>query len=194
MLAFFLYSDRKEGFYLLPFAPMLAVGLGLAGAALRDLLAWANLRLSRASAPRLAPIAMGLAILVVAMPAYGAASSSYHYFALGINQEKYLGEGTKEAADYVHAHDPTAIQYGSLLGRFTLHWYNEQPSYHWYVDHSFIDGQVKSGNMRYVVMDNYLGLAFDDDYMHALVNTYHGKLVAEYTHGWGDVKVFELHP
>src|SRR5581483_10550535 len=138
MAAFFFYSDRKEGFYLLPFAPFLALGVGFAGAALRDLLAWANIRLTRDGAPRFAPIAIGVAAILVAVPAYGAANDSYHIFALGESQEKYLGEGTQEAADYIHQHDPDAIQYGTLLGRFTLYWYNEQPAYHWYVDHTFV--------------------------------------------------------
>jgi 4-amino-4-deoxy-L-arabinose transferase-like glycosyltransferase len=191
---FFFYSARKEGFYLLPFAPFFALGVGLAGSALRDLLAWANIRLSRDSAPRLAPLAIAVAILLVAVPAYGAASSSYHTFALGESNEKYLGEGTKEAADYIHAHSPDAIQYGTLLGRFTLYWYNEQPAYHWYVDHTFVESQIASGHLKYVVKDNYIGLTFDDQLMDDLINQHHGKLVQEYRHGWGKVQVFELTP
>ncbi|MEA3201927.1 MAG: hypothetical protein QOE90_3355 [Thermoplasmata archaeon] len=192
--AFFLWSDRKEGFYLLPFAPMLAVGLGLAGAALWDLLKWANVRLTRESAPRLAPVAMGLAALMIVMPAYAAANDSYHMYALGETNEKYLGEGTKDAAIYIHAHDPSAIQYGTLLGRFTLYWYDEQPAYHWYVDHTFVESQIASGHLKYVVKDNYIGLAFDDQYIDDLINQHHGKLVAEYRNGWGKVEVFEVSP
>lgn len=190
-LAFFLYSDRKEGFYLLPFAAFFALGIAVSGAALRDLLAWAGLK-AKIGSRHLAPIAIAGAILLVAVPAMGAANTSYHSFALGDTNEKYLGEGTQEAALYIHAHDPDAAQYGTLLGRFTLYWYNEQPAYHWYVDHSYIESEINTGHLKYVVKDNYIGLTFDDQYIDQLINSHGGKLVAQYDHGWGSVKVFEL--
>jgi hypothetical protein len=133
-------------------------------------------------------------LLLVAVPAYGAAVESYEDFALGQTQQQYFGYGTKEAARYIHEQDPNAAQYGTLLGRFTLHWYNEQPAYHWYMDHTYLEGQVANGKLKYIVYDEYLDLAFDEQYMRELIQKYNGELVQTYRAGWGEVKVFELHP
>ena len=193
LLAFFLYSERKEGFYLLPFAPFAALLVAEAASGLRDMLRWAGIRVS-ALAPRAAPIAVVGGLLLVAVPAYGAAVESYEDFALGQTQQQYFGYGTKEAARYIQAQDPNAAQYGTLLGRFTLHWYNEQPAYHWYMDHTYLEGQVSNGKLKYIVYDEYLDLAFDEQYMRELIQKYNGELVQTYRAGWGEVKVFELHP
>lgn len=193
LLAFFLYSERKEGFYLLPFAPFAALLVAEAADGLRAMLAWAGIRIS-ALARHAAPIAIVGGLLLVAVPAMGAAVESYEDFALGQTQQQYFGYGTKEAAAYIHERDPDAAQYGTLLGRFTLHWYNEQPAYHWYMDHTYLEGQIKNGKLKYVVYDEYLNLAFDEQYMRELVNKYNGELVQTYRAGWGEVKVFELHP
>lgn len=194
LLGFFLYSDRKEGFYLLPFAPLAAILVANSGEGLRRMLAWANLRFTPKLARRLAPVALAAGIVLVFLPTYAAAGDSYEEFILGDNQEQYFGYGTREAAHFIHQKDPTAIQYGTLLGRFTLHWYNEQPSYHWYVDHSFVESQIQNGKLRYIVYDDYLQLAFDREYMKELINKYNGEAVARYRQGWGEVTVFELHP
>lgn len=194
LLAFFLYSDRKEGFYLLPFAPLAAVFVAYAGDGLRRMLAWANLRVTPDLSKRLAPVAIGAAALLLFVPTYAAATDSYHEFVLREGQEQYFGYGTREAARWIADHDPDAVQYGTLLGRFTLHWYNEQPSYHWYVDHTYVESQIQNGKMRYVVYDDYLQLAFDREYMKELINKYHGQQVAHFRQGWGEVSVYELHP
>lgn len=193
LLAFFLYSQRKEGFYLLPFAPFAALLVAEAADGLRGMLAWAGIRVS-ALAQRAAPVAVVGGLLLVAVPAMGAAMESYEDFALGQTQQQYFGYGTREAAAYIHEQDPNAAQYGTLLGRFTLHWYNEQPAYHWYMDHTYLEGQIKNGKLKYVVYDEYLQLAFDEQYMRELVTKYNGELVQTYHAGWGEVKVFELHP
>ena len=194
LLAFFLYSDRKEGFYLLPFAPFAAVFVGQAGQGLRAMLDWAGLRFAPHAAPRFAPAALAIGLVLVAFPAYSAATYSYTHFVLGEDQEKYFGYGTREAAHWIHENDPEAIQYGTLLGRFSLHWYNEQPAYHWYLDHTFVESQIESGNLRYVVYEDYLQLAFDREYMKELINKYDGEAVQTYRAGWGEVTVFKLNP
>lgn len=194
LLGFFLWSDRKEGFYLLPFAPFVALYIGMAAAGLRDLLRWGGIRFTPSVRHHVAPAALALAVLLVAVPAWAAAAESYEDFALGETQQKYFGYGTKEAALYIHEQDPDASMYGTLLGRFTLHWYNEQPAYHWYVDHTYIESKVQSGELRYVVYDNYLDLAHDREFMRHLIDSYNGQAVQTYRDGWGELTVFELHP
>ena len=194
LLGFFLYSDRKEGFYLLPFAPLAAVFVAYSGDGLRRMLAWANLRFTPTLSKRLAPVAVAAGVALVFFPTFAAAGDSYEEFVLGDSQEQYFGYGTREAAAFIHERDPDAIQYGTLLGRFTLFWYNEQPSYHWYVDHSYVESQIQAGKLRYIVYDDYLQLAFDREYMKELINKHDGQAVATFRQGWGEVTVFELRP
>lgn len=192
VLSFFLYSERKEGFYLLPFAPFAALLVAYSAEGLRRMLAWAGIRVS-ALAPRAAPLAIAVALVLVAMPAYAGVTESYDKYVLGDDQEKFFGSGTKEAALWIQERDPEAGQYGTLLGRFTLLWYNEQPTYHWYVDHTTIDQDIRSGKLKYVVYDDYLQLPFDREFMKQLIDTYGGTPVATYKQGWGAVTVYELH-
>jgi len=195
LLAFFLYSDRKEGFYLLPFAPFAAILVAQAADALRAMLAWAGLRYAPSSSARgVALGAMAISVVLVAVPAYASASESVDDFVHGADQEKYFGYGTREAAAFIDARDPDAAQYGTLLGRFSLHWYNEHETYHWYVDHTLLENRIKSGELRYLVYENYLDLAFDRDYMHELIDRYHGEKVETFRSGWGEVIVYELRP
>ena len=194
LLAFFLYSDRKEGFYLLPFAPLAALFVAYTGDGLRRMLAWAGLRFTPRFSTRVAPVAIAAGAALLFVPTYAAASDSYEEFVLQEGQERYFGYGTREAAHWIAENDPDAIQYGTLLGRFTLHWYNEQPSYHWYVDHTYVESQIQSGKMRYIVYDDYLQLAFDREYMRELINKYNGQSVANFRQGWGEVTVFKLNP
>lgn len=195
ILGFFLYSDRKEGFYLLPLAPFAALYVAYAGDGLRRLLAWGGLRFTPdAGRQAIGMVALTLGIVLVAAPAYGAASESVDDFVRGDDQERYFGYGTREAAAYIHERDPDAGQYGTLLGRFSLHWYNEQDSYHWYVDHTFMESRVESGELKYVVYEDYLGLAFEREYMRHLIDKYDGQAVETFRSGWGEVTVFELRP
>lgn len=197
LASFFFWSDRKEGFYLLPFAPLAAVLVAQAARGIRDLVRWGGIRVSGEATARTAPIALAVGILLVAVPAYSAAAESYEDFALGDRQEKYFGYGTKEAALWIHEHDPEAGQYGTLLGRFTLLWYNEQPTYHWYVGQTHVENMVESGELRYIVYDKYLQLPHDDALMTGLINKYNGQKVAEWRDGpggWAWVQVYELHP
>lgn len=192
-LGFFLYSERKEGFYLLPFAPLACILVAQAADGLRILLSWAGIRL-RAAARYAAPIGLAGALLLVAVPAYASAVESYEDFALGLTENQYFGYGTREAALYIHEQDPDAAQYGTLLGRFTLHWYNEHDTVHWYVDHNVIEGMIESGELRYIVYDNYLDLGMDREFMRELIAKYNGQPVQTYRESWGDLTVYELRP
>lgn len=194
LLAFFVWSDRKEGFYLLPLAPFAAVLVGYAADGLRKLLAWGGIRFTRNVTRQVAVGAMAIGIVLVAYPAYSAAGESTDDFIRGNDQEKYFGWGTKEAAEYIEAHDPDAGQYGTLLGRFSLHWYNEQDAYHWYIDHTFIDSRIRAGELKYIVYEDYLNLEFDRTYMTELIEKYNGKPVETFRKEWGEVTVYELHP
>jgi 4-amino-4-deoxy-L-arabinose transferase-like glycosyltransferase len=195
LLSFFMYSERKEGFYLLPFAPFAAISVAYAAEGLRRMLAWAGIRFSRV-ASRAAPLAVALALVVVAVPAYASVAKSYDRYVLDGSEEQYFGSGTREAAYWIRDHDPEAAQYGTLLGRFTLHWYNEQPAFHWYVAHDLIESKIQKGELKYIVYDDYLGLQFDRQYMQQIIDKYNGQMVASFGEGWGEdgVKVFELHP
>lgn len=193
ILGFFMYSDRKEGFYLLPLAPFAALFVAYAGDGLRRLLAWGGLKLVP-NRPAVGVAALAVGVVLVAAPAYGAAAESVDDFVYGDDQEKYFGYGTREAAQFIHERDPEAGQYGTLLGRFSLHWYNEQDSYHWYLDHTLVESRIQSGDLKYIVYEDYLGLAFDREFMRGLINEYNGQAVQTYRAGWGEVTVFELHP
>lgn len=197
IVSFFLWSDRKEGFYLLPFAPMLALLIGSVAVGVRDLVRWGGIRFSGATTSRVAPLALALGIVVVAVPAYGAATESVEDFALGESQEKFFGYGTREAAWWIQENDPEAGQYGTLLGRFTLLWYNEQPTYHWYMDHTLVENRIRDGELKYIVYDEYLQLEFDESFMKQMITKYNGQQVHEFRDGpggWAFVKVFKLNP
>lgn len=194
ILAFFMWSDRKEGFYLLPLAPLAALFVAYAGDSLRRMLAWAGLKFTPVTRPFVAGGALAVGVLLIAMPAYAAASETVDDFVRGNDQEKYFGYGTKEAAAFIAERDPDAGQYGTLLGRWSLHWYNEQPTYHWYLDHTLMESRVKSGELKYVVFEDYLQLGFDRDFMRQLIDKYNGQAVETFREGWGEVTVYELHP
>lgn len=194
LLAFFMWSDRKEGFYMLPMAPFAALLVAYTGDSLRRMLAWAGLRFTPRAARGVSLAALAVGIVVVATPAYGAASETIDDFVYGNDQEKYFGYGTRDAALFIHERDPDAAVYGTLLGRFSIHWYNEHDTYHWYVDHTYLESQIRSGELRYIVYEDYLGLAFDREYMRELISKYNGDAIETYRAGWGEVTVFELHP
>lgn len=194
LMSFFMWSDRKEGFYMLPMAPFAALFVAYAGDSMRRMLAWAGLKFRPSSSRPVAIGALAVGIVLVAWPANVAASETVDDFVYGNDQEKYFGYGTKEAAEFIAERDPGAGQYGTLLGRFALHWYNEQDTYHWYIDHTYLEGKIRSGELKYIVYEDYLGLAFDRNYMQELIAKYNGEVVQEYRAGWGEVKVVELHP
>lgn len=191
VVGFFSLSGRKIWFYVLPALPGLAalaaLGLAPAVAAIRD--RWSGLA-STPTADRASAVAA--ALLVASLPVAGPAMATHERH---ISENSLYGYGVKEAAHWIDDQDPDAGQVGTLLGRFTLHFYNEHRTYHSYVPDHEMDRAVREGEISYVVMDNYLR-SFDQlGWMQDLVDRHDGELVKEYSAtGYTRVKVYELRP
>lgn len=194
VIAFFSLSSRKIHFYILPALPGLAIWAGLP-------VGWAVSRIIQRGRqdPELglqkgATALLAVAIVVAAIPPTALGAKSVDRFVM---EEKSYGYGLEEAAQVIHERDPDAGQIGSLLGRFTLHFYNQQPTYHWYVDHGFVEQEIRRGEIRYVVADTWLDLPREQAWMEDLVDRYNGTLVTTYdspASGTTKVWVYELHP
>lgn len=191
VIAFFTLSARKEWFYVLPVAPGAAILGGLAAGAAASAFGEAPFLHPRWWRRGAAAGALFGAFALAALPTYAGVVTSVDHMT-GV--DRVFGSGTKEAAFFIHERDPDAAQVGTLLGRYGLYYYNGQPAYHWYVDHAFVEQGIRSGHVRFVVLDNYLGIAEEDGWMQHLVDTYGGVEVATFGDDWGVVKVFELHP
>jgi len=193
ILIAFTLSTRKEWFYVLPAAPGLAILAALPFShALSQQWAWtrrlAQWRLPRPQATFLAALA-GLLILALAPPAVEATRDV-------VFEPRSYGYGVKEAAQWIHERDPQAAQIGTLLGRFTLKYYNDQPTYHWYVPHEYVESEIQKGHVKYVVRDDYLKLAYEAEWMEQLVASHAGQVVQAYESESGRVRVtvYELRP
>lgn len=195
VLLFFTLSSRKEGFYLLPLSPAIALlvawPFGPARAAIERVLARAPAAAARPGARTAALLA--LAILVAVLPPAVVAMEE------SVLTERSYGYGVKEAAAWIHENDPDAAQVGTLLGRFTLKFYNDQTTYHWFVPHHFVESEIEAGRVRYVVWDDYLNLTYERDWMRDLVIRYGGEVVQTFVAEAAGpdrvrVTVYELHP
>lgn len=192
-LLFFTLSGRKEWFYLLPVAPAMtllaALPLGLVLVRLHERGALSP----RAYRPA-TPTAILVAVLLVAAGATAFPTS--RSLADHVMRDRTYGYGVKEAALWIQDEDPTAAQIGTLLGRFTLKFYNDQPTYHFYNPHDYVDQQIEGGRIRYLVFDEHLNLTQEKEWMQDLVDRYDGRVVQEYSIASGNVKVrvFELRP
>lgn len=176
ILAFFTYSQRKEWFYLLPAMPPLAVYAGVGGAAA---LGWLVERFSQSKplarrVPTFAVVGvLVLAIVPTASPAYQAVNEV-------VLEDRQYGYGVKEAALLIHDLDPEAAQLGTILGRFTLHFYNGQPAYHWYVDHTFVEEEIQAGRLRFIVLDTHLRIPWEEQWMRSLAEKYGAEVIQTY--------------
>lgn len=188
--AFFLGSDRKIGFYLLPFAPLSALLVAELAAGLRDLVSWAGIRFTRADARRLGPLVAGFALVALAVPAYGAFDESYDEYGPTRDGSTY-GYGFREAGAWIDAQGPEAGQYGSLLGRFTLRWYNDHETFHRFQNLTKLEQAAQDGRIVYVVFDAYSG---EDETAAHLVSRFVGAPVRTVERDWGKVAVFQLQP
>lgn len=192
ILGFFMVSGRKEWFYVIPALPGLAVLAALAFApaagAIRERLARACPGDARAGRT----IALSGALLVASVPAVGPALATHdEYMTGGLD----YGYGVKEAALWIDDRDPEAGQVGTLLGRFTLHFYNGHRTYHAYMPDGEMHRAIEAGEISYVVMDDYLKPFDQNGWMMELVERYDGELVKTYEKdGYSRVKVYELHP
>jgi hypothetical protein len=188
ILLFLVASQRKEWFYALPLSPP---GVLLATwpvhAAARK--AW---RLSRPLPGQPWWRTPGAVLAVVGLAAVAAFAPLHFSLQQGIGGKDY-GYGLREAAEWIEGQDPGAAQVGTTLGRFSLHFYNGQPTYHYYVNHTWLDGQVEAGRLRYVVVDPYLNLTYEQEWMQGFVARHNGTLVQAFDNGRGrQVDVYRL--
>lgn len=103
------------------------------------------------------------------------------------------GDHVREAALWIHAQDPGAAQVGSTLGRFTLHLYNGQPTYHYWLNHTFVQEGIREGRVRYVVVDAYSSDAGEAQWLQGLVRDH--APVQEYRSGDEvQVRVYRVGP
>lgn len=186
---FFMASDVKEWFYLMPAMPavVLLASWPLQPIA-KGLADWA----SEANNPWRHGIAAGwLALLVVV----AVASPVHATWTERIQRQGRFGDGVPEAAAWIGDNDPGAGQVGTTLARFCLHLYNGGPTYHYYVNHTWLGQRIGAGQVRYVVIDTDLNLTFEQDWLYGLVAEHHGELVFEKPTPGGDpVRVFRLSP
>lgn len=193
VVAFFTLAQRKEWFYILPAAPPLALLCGLAIGVLAsraERIPWpGRWNLDRARAG----LSVGAAFLLLALPLVPPGAASIH--ALTPEYRAY-GSGFREAAGWIAGKDPEAAQVGTILGRFSLHHYNGQPTYHYYVNHTFLEQEARAGRLRFVVMDDYIDFPEERRWMADFVRQSGAELVWTFTakdnlpHVW----IYEVRP
>jgi len=188
VLAFLLASQRKEWFYALPLSPP---GVLLATWPVHSA-ARKALRFSRPIPGEPWWRTPGAVLAVVGLAAVAAFAPLNFALQQKIGGRDY-GYGLREAADWIEAEDPAAAQVGTTLGRFSLHFYNGHPTYHYYVNHTWLDGQVEAGRLRYVVVDPYLDLAYEQEWLGAFIADHNGTLAQAFDNGRGrQVEVYRL--
>lgn len=187
VLGFFMASDVKQWFYLMPAMPAVAVlaAWPLQPAA-RVLAEWAASERTGWT-PRAGVAWLAVLVLVAAaLPVHATITER-------IVRQGRFGDGVMEAALWIGEEDPGAGQVGTTLARFTLHLYNGHDTYHYYVNHTFVDGRIADGHVRYVVIDTDLNLTFEQDWLRHVVHAHDGVLVHEIpTPGGEPVRVYRL--
>ncbi|MEA3136485.1 MAG: hypothetical protein QOJ26_1418 [Thermoplasmata archaeon] len=188
VLLFLIASQRKEWFYALPLSPagvLLATWPVHAGARK----AWLLSRPTPGDPWWKTP---GAVLAVVGFAALAAFAPLHFSLQQRVGGDDY-GYGVREAAAWIEGQDPAAAQVGTTLGRFSLHLYNGHPTYHYYVNHTWMDQQVEEGALRYVVLDPYLDLTFEQDWMRGFVADHNGTLVQSFDNHHGrQVDVYQL--
>lgn len=187
LLAFLLLSARKEWFYAMPLAPIVVLWAAWTlHAAARA--AWVASR-PPADQPwwrtpgSLAAVAGLIAVVVV--PILPTVDER-------LGRDGY-GAGLREAALFIDAEDPEAAQVGTMLGRFSLNFYNGHDTYHYYVNHTWLDRQVAQGRLRYAVLDPYLNVSYENEWLLGFVASHNGTRVATFDNGYGrSVDVYRL--
>jgi 4-amino-4-deoxy-L-arabinose transferase-like glycosyltransferase len=188
VLAFLLASQRKEWFYALPLSPpaVLLASLPIHAAAGA---AWRASRPLPGQAWHRAP---GALLCVVGLFAVAAFAPVQFHLQRTVSGPDY-GYGLREAAQWIHGQDPDAAQVGTTLGRFSLHFYNGHPTYHYYVNHTWLHEQAAAGKVHYVVRDPYLNLTYERQWLADLVAAHNGTLVQSFDNGHGRrVEVYRL--
>ncbi len=191
-LGFLVYSTRKEWFYLLPLAPAFALLAARIPAGLAPLAA--RLLDSRATRVRRASGAAAAAFLVMTagLPTWTGGAESLDE--VSDVKDKVFGYGTKESAAYIADHSrPGDGQIGSLLGRWSLGYYNGQPTYHFY-QQGMLKKLIHTGEIRWLVEDKYLKLAHEDALWYKLKNDCGAQLATKFAKSWGEVYVWQFEP
>jgi 4-amino-4-deoxy-L-arabinose transferase-like glycosyltransferase len=185
ILAFFTASRRKEWFYLLPLAPavVLLASLPLGEVAQR---VW---RVILRGGPRMRRVGTTGAAALTLLTALAVVPPAVDATVNVVLDERSFGYGVREAALWIDQRDPDAGQIGTLLGRFSLKYYNDHPTFHWFVPHAYVDEQIRAGEVRYLVWDDYLKLAYETEWFQSLVDTHSGRVVQEYETLPGKVRV-----
>jgi 4-amino-4-deoxy-L-arabinose transferase-like glycosyltransferase len=189
VFAFFMASDVKQWFYLMPAMPAVAI-----------LAAWPLQPAARGLATWLADAKRGwnpmvAATWLVAFVVLAAASPVHATLTERIARQGRFGDGVQDAALWIGEEDPGAGQVGTTLARFTLHLYNGHTTYHYYVNHTFIDERIRADDVRYVVIDTDLNLTFEQDWLYHVVDKHNGTLVHSIPTPGGDpVRVYKLRP
>ena len=184
---FFMASDVKQWFYLMPAMPAVALlaawPLQPAARVIADWLADAK----RGWNPAVATAWLAVfVVLAIASPVHATLTER-------IARQGRFGDGVQDAALWIGEEDPGAGQVGTTLARFTLHLYNGHTTYHYYVNHTFIDQRISAGDVRYVVIDTDLNLTFEQEWLYHVVDAHNGTLVHEIPTPGGDpVRVFRL--
>lgn len=185
-LLFFMASGRKEWFDLMPAMPAVVL-----------LAAWPLQPAARAVTAFAADgkaLRQGVVMAWLAAFVLVAAAAPVHAtWTERIQRQGRFGDGVPEAARWIGANDPGAGQVGTTLARFALHLYNGGDTYHYYVNHTFIDQRISAGDVRYVVIDTDLNLTFEQQWLYGLVGDHDGQLVRSIPTPGGDpVKVYRL--
>ena len=185
-LAFFVASGRKEWFDLMPMMPALAL---LAAWPLQPAARELGARLAKPARWNPAAAVASLCVLVLlatALPVHATVSER-------ILREGRFGAGVREAALWIEAEDPDAGQVGTTLGRFGLHFYNGAPTYHYYVNHTFVAGEIEAGRVRYLVTDPYLAVRYETAWFDHLIEDHDAAVVHRIPTTYGeDVVVYRF--
>lgn len=206
VFGFFGFADRKVWFYTLPLTPVLAIAaaypIAVAWRGLVRLVAHAGARndkvARRLASPRVRFVTQGffaaVLVLAAAVPAWAAAEDA----AVRVSTDRKFGEGVEDAARYIAAVDPQGGQVGTLLGRFTIYYYHEAPTFHYFVDNGYgqksrwTEDAIEAGQVRWVVVDNYLDNAEEQAWLMGLVNRHGGTLEKTWGNDWGMVRLYRL--
>lgn len=191
ILAFFSMRTEKEWFYVVPLAPALAVLAAEPMARMTEKFRAVLSQDNRRSPFQATTMAVAGTLLVAAVIGYAPTSRSYTQTVEGAS---WYGAGVREAAAFIHDSDPEAGQIGTTIARYSLHLYNGQTTYHWYVDHDFVEQQIQAGAVRYLVIDSYLPLDHETVWFDEIKDKYGSEAIAKFPEVGPRVWVYELYP
>lgn len=190
-LVFLSLSARKQVFYAMPLMPAWALVVGVAvGVLFLAVRSWlSRTRISERGTAAVGTVALLLLVPLALPPATATAQDVF------AGQKSY-GYGLEPAAAWIHGEDPDSSQIGTVLGRFTLHFYNRQPTYHYWEDHDAVNASIEAGDTRWLVDDPYLDYGPEDDWMQRLIDRYNATVVKTFgPEATPDsVKVYEFRP